>query len=148
MAKVFVFFREKSEVVFRTEPFAYLSVFAHMQQLIKVNVTANLFVTSNQLGRNDDCYDKLCHNSCYDKASCNSRNDEAGLNSCYDKAGRNNCYDEAGRIGILLKILPPGNGYAVGNKGVNIYKVAFKYYGETFGGWGVLKLKNNGRKER
>ena len=37
-----------------------------------------------------------------------SSDDEAGLCSCHNKAGRNSCYDEAGRIGILLRILPPG----------------------------------------
>ena len=42
------------------------------------NVTANLVVTSNQLGCNNDCYYEVCHSS---------------------------CYDEAVRIGILLRIL-------------------------------------------
>ena len=70
------------------------SVFANMKQLI--NVKANLFVTSNQLGWNANCYDE---------AGCNGCNDEAGISSCYNKAGRNSCYDEAGRIGILLRIL-------------------------------------------
>ena len=77
-----------------------------MQQLI--NNTGNLVVTSNKLGCNNDCYDKIRRNSCYDKAGFNIFNDEAGLNSCYDKAGRNSCYDEASRIGILLRILRPG----------------------------------------
>ena len=74
-----------------------------MQQLI--NNMGNLAVTSNKLGCNIDCYDKIRRNSCYDKAGLKSFNDEAGLNSCYDKAGRNSCYDKAGHIGILLRIL-------------------------------------------
>ena len=65
-------------------------VFANMKQMI--NVTANLVVTSNQLGCNNDLYDEVCHNSFYDKA---------GFNSCHDKVGCNSCYDKAGRIGIL-----------------------------------------------
>ena len=63
-------------------------------------------------GRNiwsNDCYNQVCHNSCYDNAGRNSCYDEAVLNSCYNKAGRNSNYDEAGRIGILLRILPPGS---------------------------------------
>ena len=78
-----------------------------MKQLI--NVKANLFVTSNQLGWNNNCYDEVRRNSCYDEAGCNGYNDEAGLSSCYNKAGRNSCYDEAGRIGILLRILLGAN---------------------------------------
>ena len=66
-----------------------------MKQLI--NVKANLFVTSNQLGWNANCYDE---------SGCNGCNDEAGLKSCFNKAGRNSCYNEAGHIGILLRILP------------------------------------------
>ena len=74
-----------------------------MKQLI--NVKANLFVTSNQLGWNNNCYDKVCRKSCYNKAGRNSCNDEAGVNSCFNKAGHNSYYDEAGRMGILLRIL-------------------------------------------
>ena len=76
-----------------------------MKQLI--NVKANLFVTPNQLGWNNNCYDEVRRNSCYDKSGRNSCNDEAGLNSCFNKTGRNNYYDEAGRIGIFLRILTP-----------------------------------------
>ena len=70
--------KEKLEVTFKTETLAYLPVFANMQQLN--NVMANLVVTSNQLGCNNDCYNKFFRNSFYDKA---------GLKRCYDKAGRN-----------------------------------------------------------
>ena len=94
------FLKEKSIVAFKTDTLAYLPVFANMQQLI--NVKANLVVTSNQLGCNNDCYDEVPRNICFDKASRNSCNDKAGLNSCYDKVGRNSCYDKAGPIGILL----------------------------------------------
>ena len=76
-----------------------------MKQLI--NVKANLFVTSKQLGWNNNCYDEVCRNSCYDEAGRNSCYDKAGLNNSYNKAGRNSYYDEADRIGILLRILPP-----------------------------------------
>ena len=76
-----------------------------MKQLI--NAKANLFVTFNQLGWNNNCYDEVRRNSRYDEAGCNSCIDEVGLNSCYNKAGFNSCYDEAGRIGIPLRILPP-----------------------------------------
>ena len=72
-----------------------------------IDVKANLFVTSNQLSWNNNCYNEVCRNSCYDVAGRNSCNDEAGLNSCYNKAGRNSCHHEAGRIGILLRILRP-----------------------------------------
>ena len=71
-----------------------VSVFENVRQMI--NVTANLVVTSNQLGCNNDCYDEVHHNSCYHKAGCNSCSDEAGLKSCYDKTGHSSCYDEAG----------------------------------------------------
>ena len=53
-------------------------VFENMKQMI--NVTATLVVTTNQLGFNNNCYDKVCRNSCFN---------EAGPNSCYDKAGHN-----------------------------------------------------------
>ena len=53
-----------------------MPVFANMKQMI--NVMANLAVTSNQVGCNNDCYNKF---------------------------RRNRCYDEAGRIDILLRIL-------------------------------------------
>ena len=98
-----LFFKEKSEVSFKTETLAYLPVFENMKHFI--NVMDNLVKTSNQLGCNNDCYDKVCHNSCYYEAGCNSSNDKAGLNSCCDKAGCNSCYNEAGRMGILLRIL-------------------------------------------
>ena len=62
----FVFFKEKSEVAFKTESLAYLPVFVNMKQLI--NVTTNLVLTSNQLSCNHDCCDEVCCNSCYDKA--------------------------------------------------------------------------------
>ena len=77
-----------------------------MKQLI--NAKANLFVTFNQLGWNNNCYDEVRRNSCYNEAGRNSCNDDAGLNSCFNKAGRNSYYDEAGGIGILLRIMPPG----------------------------------------
>ena len=51
---------------------------------------------------------KFVVNSCYNEAGCNSCYDKAGFNSCYNKAGHSSYYDEAGRIGILLRILPPG----------------------------------------
>ena len=41
----FVFFKEKSEVAFKTETLAYLPVFVNMKQLI--NVMTNLVVKSN-----------------------------------------------------------------------------------------------------
>ena len=87
-------FKDKTEVAFKTETLAYLAVFANMQQLM--NVKANLVVTSNQLGCNNDCYDEFHSNRCYIKAGRSSCNEEAGLNSCYDKTGRNSCYDKAG----------------------------------------------------
>ena len=65
-----------------------------MKQLI--NAKVNLFVTSNQLSWNNNCFNKVRRNSCYGEAGRNSCNDEAGLNSCYNKAGR---------IGIFLRIL-------------------------------------------
>ena len=70
-----------------------------MKQLI--NVTANLVLTSNHLGSNNDCYDEVHRNSCYN---------EGGHNSCNDEAGRNSCYEEAGRIGLLLRILQYASG--------------------------------------
>ena len=97
------FVKEKLEVAFKPKTLAYLPVFAKMQQLI--NVTVNLVVTSNQLGCNNDRYDKVHRNSCYHEAGRNSCRDKAGLNSCYDKTGHSSCYDEAGRIGLLLRVL-------------------------------------------
>ena len=74
-----------------------------MKQLI--NVKDNLFVTSNQLGWNDNCYDEAGLNDCNDEAGPSSCYNKAGRNSCYNKAGRGSYYD--GRIGILLRILRP-----------------------------------------
>ena len=84
------FLKEKLEVAFKTEPLAYLPVYANLQQLI--NVMDNLEVTSNQLCYNNDCYDKVRRNS------------------RYGQTGRNNCYNGAGRIGILLRILQKARG--------------------------------------
>ena len=92
-AQVYVLFKEQS-------------VFANMRSFKFINVKANLFVTPNQLGWNNNCYDGVCRNSCYEEAGRNGCNDEAGLSSCYNKGGRNSCYDKAGCIGILLRILP------------------------------------------
>ena len=74
----------KAQVAFKTETLAYLPVFANIKQLI--NVTANLLVTSDQLGCNNDCYNEVCLKSCYN---------EVRRNSCYDEAGRKSCNDEA-----------------------------------------------------
>ena len=79
-----------------------MPVFANMKQMI--NVTTNLLITSNELGSNNDCYDKVRHKSCYDEAGGNSCYDKADLNRCQDK---DRCYNKAGRIGILLRILRP-----------------------------------------
>ena len=72
------------------------------------SVVLNLFVTPNQLGWNNNCYDVVCRNTCYHEAGHNSCNGEAGLNSCYNKTGRYNCYDKAGCISIFLRIFPYG----------------------------------------
>ena len=83
------------------------------------------FVTSNQLGWNNNCYDKVRFNICYDKASRNSCNDEAGLNSCYNKDGRNSYYHDAGRIGIVLRILPPQVDMIIAPNALTSYDLVF-----------------------
>ena len=67
----------------KQKPFAYLPVFANIKQLI--NVTANLLVTSDQLGCNNDCYNEVRHNSCYDEAGCNGCNEKLVLTAVTTK---------------------------------------------------------------